>query len=58
MKILYPTGSGDVYSLGKLSLIDKKIFWIYNIYRIITDTIKKWKRNKEKVFEIKVIGRV
>ncbi len=38
----------DVYSLGKFSLIDKKVFWIYNIYGIVMDTIKMQKRNKEK----------
>ncbi len=58
MEILYSTGSEAVYSLGKFSLIDKKVFWIYNIYGIVLDIIKMQKRNKEKVFELKVIGRV
>ncbi len=53
MEILYPTGSGAVYSLGKFSLIDKKVFWIYNIYGIVMDTIKMQKRNKEKSLWIK-----
>lgn len=47
-----------MYSLGEFSLIDKYVFWIYNIYGIVMDTIKMLKRNKEKAFELKVIWRV
>ena len=36
-----------------LSWIDKKVYWIYNIYGIIMDTIKMRKRNKEKSFRNK-----
>lgn len=55
MKILHPTGSGDVYLLGKFLLIDKKFFG-YIIYGWIL--LKCGKEIKRKVFEIKVIGRV
>ena len=48
MGILYPIGTGDVYSLGKFSLIDKKVFWIYNIYGIVMNAIKMRNRIYQK----------